>query len=261
MNNYTEYEIDKIKKSCELVSDTLSYIASILKIGIKTIDLDSAAESYINERGGIPAFKGYMGFSNSLCISVNNIAIHGVPNDYIIKENDVVGIDCGIQLDGFYGDSAYTFTMVGDSDYSHLIRETKGALYDGINSAKCGNRTQDIGYAINKRISNAKLGNIKQYTGHGIGRNLHELPRIPNYGHRNMGELLDIGTVIAIEPMVSLGNPDVHTLNDGWSVATKDGSMAAHFEHTIAITNNGTIILTNHDGIESCNNNDIKIIV
>ena len=241
----TKDEIALMSNSCQIVADTLLMLEEHVKPGVKIIDLDSLAEKYIISRGAIPAFKGYMGFPATLCVSVDDEVVHGIPNDRILKEGQIVGIDCGALKNGYYGDHAKTFT-VGDvnSEIQKLVNITKESLLLGISEAKIGNYISDIGYAIQSYAENNGFSVVRELVGHGIGTNLHEEPQVPNYGIPKQGHKIKEGMCIAIEPMINLGEKEIKTDEDGWTIRTQDGKVSAHFEHTIAITNNGPVILS-----------------
>ena len=241
----TKDEIALMSNSCQIVADTLLMLEEYVKPGAKIIDLDSLAEKYIISRGAIPAFKGYMGFPATLCVSVDDEVVHGIPNDRILKEGQIVGIDCGALKNGYYGDHAKTF-IVGDvnSEIHKLVNTTKESLLLGISEAKIGNYISDIGYAIQSYAENNGFSVVRELVGHGIGTNLHEEPQVPNYGIPKQGHKIKEGMCIAIEPMINLGEKEIKTDEDGWTIRTQDGKVSAHFEHTIAITSNGPVILS-----------------
>lgn len=245
----TKDEIELIRKSNLILCKTLAFIASELKIGVTGNYLDKIAEEFIRDNGGVPAFKDYNGFPNSLCISPNEVVVHGIPSDTPFNSGDIVSIDCGVNFDGYYGDSAYTF-MLGDvkEEVVKLCRITQDALYRGIHKARPGKRIGDIGYAIQnftERQHNYSV--VRELVGHGVGKQLHESPEVPNYGRKNSGKRLKEGMVIAIEPMINLGKRRILQSEDGWTISTKDKQPSAHFEHSIAITSGGPDILSDHD--------------
>ena len=229
-------EIEKIRESALVVSQTLGMLASEIKPGITSLFLDNLAETFIHDNLCKPGFKGYNGFPNTLCISINEQVVHGIPNNNPLKDGDIVSIDCGVIKDGFYGDHAYTF-KVGDvgKEVESLLEITKESLYIGIKSLIPGNNVGDIGNSIQNFISKHHYGIVKELVGHGLGRNLHEDPEIPNYGEKGKGVLLREGLVVAIEPMINLGTEKINQLDDGWTIVTLDGKPSAHFEHNIAI--------------------------
>jgi methionyl aminopeptidase len=246
-------EVDLIKESCLLVSQTLEHVAYLLQPGISTKEIDDEAESFILSRGGLPAFKGYRGFPNSLCISVNHEVVHGIPSaEVILKDGDIVSLDCGVLKNGYYGDAAYTFLLGNVSEeIRNLCRATLHSLYKGIQVARVGMRMGDIGYAIQSFIENeCGYGVVRELVGHGIGKSLHEEPVVSNVGRRGTGQMIKSGLVIAIEPMVNLGKKEVAVLEDGWTVVSKDATPSAHYEHTIAIFHEGVVVLSDHTGIE-----------
>ncbi len=248
----TKDEVELIRKSSLLVSDTLALIAGIIKPGITTLELDKRAEEFIRDNGGKPSFLGYRGFPNTLCISVNDMVVHGIPSKNEIKEGDVVSVDCGVFKNGFHGDSAFTF-LIGEValDAVNLARVTKECVYKGIEMAVPGNRIGDISYAIQNYAEQFHgYGVVRELVGHGLGKNLHEEPDVPNFGIRGKGPKLQEGLVIAIEPMINLGTKNVVQENDGWTIRTKDKKISCHFEHTITITLGAADILSNFDNIE-----------
>lgn len=238
-------ELDKMRRAGRVVGETLQICRESVRAGMTTGELDAIAEREIRARGGIPSFKGYRGFPASLCTSLNNEIVHGIPGDTVIKEGDLVKIDCGAIVEGFHGDSACT-VAIGDvsPDAAKLMEATERSLWAGIAEAKLGNRVGDIGAAVQTVAEGAGFSVVREYVGHGVGRALHEDPPIPNYGTTGKGLKLEVGLVIAIEPMINLGHYDTRLLPDGWTVVTADGSLSAHFEHTIAITENGPEVLT-----------------
>ena len=257
----TEEEIELLRLSDLMVSETLALMGQILKPGIKSIDLDKKAEEYIRDNGGIPSFKGYEGFPASLCISVNEAVVHGIPSDYEIKDGDVVSIDCGVYMNGFHGDAAYTFA-VGDveEDIMDLLRATNKGLYLGIEQAVAGNRIGDIGFAIqNYTEKQLGYGVVREMVGHGVGRDLHEKPEVPNYGKRGRGVILKENMTIAIEPMINLGTKSIKVLRDGWTIVTRDGKPSAHFEHSLVVKKGKADLLSDHKIVEESIKNNINI--
>jgi len=230
-------EIEIIRKSALMVSATLAEVAKFLKPGITTLSIDAMAETFIRDNGGIPSFKGYNGFPFSLCISVNEVVVHGFPSDYILKDGDIISVDCGFYRNGYHGDSAYTFA-IGDvkPEVLQLLKVTKESVYRGVAQARDNNRVGDIGFAIENFTSRENNYTVvRELVGHGVGHDLHEDPQVPNYGRRGDGKKLKSGMVIAIEPMINLGAKEVYTLTDGWTVVTTDKKPSAHFEHTTAV--------------------------
>ena len=247
----TKEEIELIQQSSLLVGKTLAEVAKIIRPGIKTIELDKVAETFIRDHKAIPAFKGYNGFPATLCISVNDVVVHGFPGDEILKEGDIVSVDCGTFMNGFYGDSAYTFAVGEVSDEKRLLMErTKESLYLGIKVAKAGNRIGNFGYEVQTYVESFGYGVVRDLVGHGIGTNLHESPEVPNYGRRGDGIMLKPGLVICIEPMINMGTRNVTQDRDGWTIRTADRRPSAHYEHQIAITNKEPLILSSFNEIE-----------
>ena len=236
-------------------------MGEMLKPGVKSIDLDSKAEEFIRDNGGIPSFKGYGGFPASLCISINEEVVHGIPSDYEIKDGDVVSIDCGVYMNGFHGDAAYTFA-VGDveEEVMKLLRATNKSLYLGIEKAIAGNRVGDIGYAIqNFTEKQMGYGVVRDLVGHGVGRELHEKPEVPNFGKRGRGTILKENMTIAIEPMINMGTKYVKVLRDGWTYVTRDGKPSAHYEHSLVVKKGKADLLSDHKIIEESIKNNINI--
>ena len=238
-------EIELLKEAGHIVYLTHQYLRPHIKAGIKTIELNQLAEDFIKSKGATPSFKGYEGFPYTLCISVNDEIVHGFPSDRILKDGDIISIDIGACYKGYHGDSAWTYTVGNAShDAKYLLEHTEKALYEGIKQAKVGNRIGDISYAVEKYATEHNLGVVKELVGHGVGTSVHEAPDVPNYGKKGTGPKIKNGMVIAIEPMLTLGSPDIYILDNDWTVVTADESLSAHFEHTIAITDEGVIILT-----------------
>lgn len=249
----TDEEVEIQRESCLLVSATITEVAKILKPGITTLSLDVMAEQFIRDNGGNPTCKGYHGFPYSLCISINEQVVHGFPSEYIIKEGDIVSIDTVVDKNGFHGDHAYTFIM-GEvaQEVLDLVRITKESLYVGIKQAVAGNRTGDIGYAI-EQYTNGKhgYGVVREMVGHGVGREMHEDPQVPNYGRKGSGKKLIENMVLAIEPMITMGSRQIFTEEDGWTISTEDGLPAVHFEHNVCVKKGAPIILSNYAPIEA----------
>ena len=238
-------EIEHISESAQIVADTLDMLTEKVESGISLMELDTLAEEFIRSRDAIPAFKGYMGFPATLCISVDDEVVHGIPSNKILNNGQIDGIDCGALKNGYYGDSARTFPVGDISDQDKkLIEITQEALYLGINEAVPGNYVSDIGHAIQKFVEPKGYSIVRELVGHGIGTNLHEDPQVPNYGDPGMGVKLKEGMCLAIEPMINRGGKEVYTLDDGWTIKTKDGFNSAHFEHTIAIRKDGPEVLS-----------------
>lgn len=259
----TEEEIELLRAANQLVSATLAEIAKVVKPGVTTLELDALAEQFIRDHGAIPTFKGFPAsfpdtdpFPASICASVNEVVVHGLPTAEPLKDGDIVSIDCGTFLNGFCGDSAYTFCVGEVSDeVKRLLRTTKESLYKGIEAALPNHRIGDIGAAVQSHCEAEGFGVVREFVGHGIGREMHEEPSIPNYGKRGTGKQLKNGLCIAIEPMITLGSPEIGMHPDKWSILTRDRSMAAHFEHTIAIHNGKADILSSFEEIERMEGN------
>ena len=232
-------------QSCHIVAKTLDAIKTMVKPGITTKEIENFADAYIRANNAVPAFKGYRGYPASICASVNNEVIHGIPSDRVLKEGDIMSIDLGVYKDGFYGDAAYTFP-VGKiyPDAERLLRVTEESLYIGIENARPDNRVSDISCSIQRHIESNGFSVVRAFVGHGIGRDLHEEPQIPNFGLPNRGPRLKPGMTLAIEPMVNEGGYEVLILDDGWTAVTMDGKLSAHFEHTILVTSDKPKILT-----------------
>ena len=245
-------EIELIATSCQIVSDTLDMLSDHVKPGVKINDLDKMAEKFIINCGARPAFKGYMGFPATLCVSVDDEVVHGIPNDRILKEGQIVGIDCGAEKDGYFGDHARTFS-VGKitNDKQKLMDITHKSLMLGIAEASPDNFVSDIGYAIQSYVEKYGYSVVRELVGHGIGTELHEEPQITNYCEPKQGYRLREGMCIAIEPMINLGSKEIKTDSDGWTIRTLDGQVSAHFEHTIAITSNGPKILSQRENVNA----------
>ena len=250
----TDEEIEFMRGANRLVGMTLGELSKHIKPGITTLELDRVAEEFIRDHGAIPTFLGYGGFPNSICTSVNEHVVHGIPNNTPLKDGDIISVDCGTNLHGFCGDSAYTF-CVGEVDdkVKKLLRVTKESLYKGIEQAKEGNRIGDIGSTIQNYCEKSGYSVVRELVGHGIGRQMHEAPEVPNYGRRGTGPLINNGMCIAIEPMINMGGKKVVFENDGWTVRTKDRKPSAHFEHTIAIHNGKADILSTFEFIKENN--------
>ena len=241
----SENEINQMRQAGKIVAMTQIALANAIRIGISTLELDNIAEKEIRNQGAIPSFKGYMGFPSSICTSINNEIVHGIPSKRKIQNGDIVSIDVGAIYNGYHSDSAFTIGIGDISDKEKkLIFDTKAALQIGINSAKHSARVGDIGFSIQQYGDQHNYGIVKQYVGHGIGRNLHEEPQVPNYGNQGKGVQLKNGMSIAIEPMFNIGTWETEVLDDDWTVVTTDGSISAHFEDTIVITNSNAQILS-----------------
>lgn len=247
----TEEEINLIKVSAQVLGKAHAEVATWVKPGVTTGKLDAVAEEYIRDNGGIPSFKGFNKFPASLCISVNEVVVHGIPGGYVLKEGDIVSIDCGVKLNGYHSDSAYTYP-VGEvsKEVMNLLTATKKSLYKGIEQAVDGLRIGDIGHAVQSFVEDRGYTVVRELVGHGVGRDLHEAPEVPNYGKRGKGIRLREGMVIAIEPMINLGAKGVVQERDGWTIRTNDRKYSAHFEHTVVVRKGKAEILTTFDYIE-----------
>ncbi|OQY13144.1 MAG: type I methionyl aminopeptidase [Desulfobacteraceae bacterium 4572_19] len=247
----TDEEVEIQRKSSLLVGKTLAEVAKIIKPGITTNELDKVAETFIRDNGAIPGFKGYGGFPATLCISVNEEVVHGIPGNRVLKDGDIVSVDCGTLMNDFYGDSAYTFAIGEvEEEMLLLLERTKQSLYLGIEQAVVGNRVGDIGYAVQKYVEGFGYSVVRDLVGHGVGRNLHEKPEVPNYGRRGSGIKLRNGMCLAIEPMINLGVKDVIQDKDGWTIRTADSKPSAHFEHDIVVRNGKADIMSTFEYIE-----------
>ena len=241
----SEEEIEKMKMACLIVKDVLEEVAQYVRAGNKTKVIDKFVETYIYSHSAKPSFKNYNGFPSSCCVSVNDVVVHGIPGDYVLKSGDVVSVDVGAFMNGFHGDAARTFIVDGaDDEVKKLVKVTERSFYEGLKGAVVGGRLTDISHKIQMYVEKNNFSVIRDFYGHGIGRELHEGPAIPNYGVGGRGVLLKHGMTLAIEPMVAMGKYFVRTLDDGWTTVTSDGSLSAHYENTIAITNDGPVILT-----------------
>lgn len=247
----TPEQIELIRVSSLLVGDTLAEVASHIRPGITTLELDRIAETFIRDHGAVPAFKGYHGFTGSLCISVNAEVVHGIPGKREIREGDVISVDCGVIKDSYVGDSAYTFALGAVTPVARkLIRVTRECLYRAIEKAITGLRIGDISAAVQDHAEENGFGVVRELVGHGVGLKLHEKPEVPNYGKRGTGMVLKPGMVIAIEPMINAGKRNVRQLNDGWTIVTADMQPSAHFEHTVAIGDGKADVLSSFEKIE-----------
>ena len=247
----TEEEIELVRKSSLLVAKTHAEIAGLIKPGITTLALDKIAEEFIRDNGGVPAFKGYGGFPNTLCMSPNDQVVHGIPNDRVLEDGEILSVDCGVVMNGYFGDSAFTYEVGEvDAETKQLLKVTKESLYKGIEQAVSGNRIGDIGYAVQQYAESFGYGVVRELVGHGLGKNLHESPEVPNYGRRGRGVMLKEGLVIAIEPMINMGTRRITQHNDGWTITTNDNKPSAHFEHTIVVRKGKAEILSSFEEIE-----------
>jgi methionyl aminopeptidase len=258
----TRDEIELMRQSNLLVSKTLAHISEQLKVGKSGKKIDKSAEEFIRDHGGRPGFKGYRGFPSTLCMSLNDAVVHGIPSDREFKDTDLVSIDCGVVLNGFFGDAAFSFAFQNvHVDTIKLMRVTRESLYKGIEAAKVGNRVGDISFAIQQyceRVHGYSI--VRELVGHGVGKNLHEDPEVPNFGLKGKGPMLKEGIVLAIEPMVNMGGKAVKQMNDGWTILTRDGKPSAHYEHSVAIRRDGPDILSDHSIIEESIKKNEEII-
>jgi methionyl aminopeptidase len=247
----SDRDIQTIKDSAQILGKVHAEVAARIKPGVKTKELDKIAEEYIRDHHGVPSFKNYGGFPASLCISVNEIVVHGFPGSYELKEGDIISIDCGVLFNGFHSDSAYTYPLEGvKKEVLDLLNRTYDSLYLGIEQAKVGNRIGDIGFVIQNYVEQFGYGVVRELVGHGVGKNLHEDPEVPNYGKRGKGTKIVPGMVFAIEPMINMGTKNVVQERDGWTIRTTDRKPSAHFEHMVAIFENRTEVLTTHEYLE-----------
>ena len=243
-------EIERIAAAGALVAETIAHVGSLIAPGVTTDELDAAADRFIREQRGVPTSEGYKGFPKAICISPNDVVVHGIPGQYQVAEGDLVTIDVGVTLDGYIADSAYTFAVGEiDSEAQRLLDVAQDALAAGIAEARHENRVGDIAHAVQTVVEDAGFSVVRSLVGHGVGRYYHEDPHIPNFGEPGRGPRLSDGMTIAIEPMITAGGPDISIADDGWTISTADGSLAAHFEHTVAITADGPRILTPRIGV------------
>jgi methionyl aminopeptidase len=257
----SEEEVLLIKESAQVLGKAHAEVAKWIKPGITTKQLDKVAEEYIKDHKGQPSFKGYNGFPAALCISLNDVVVHGFPSQYQLREGDIISIDCGVKLNGFHSDSAYTYPVGNiSSEVMNLLKRTKQSLYLGIEQATEGKRVGDVGYAIQSYVERFGYGVVRELVGHGVGRNLHESPEVPNYGKRGQGPKLREGIVIAIEPMITLGKRAVVQEKDGWTIRTTDRKPAAHFEHTVLVRKGKAEILTTFKYIEEVTENTTLMV-
>jgi len=247
----TEDEIELLRESNLMVSKALAEVAKIVAPGVTTAQMDKVAEEFIFDNGGKPGFKGYQGFPNTLCTSVNNQVVHGIPNDKPLEPGDIVSVDCGVFLNGFYGDTAYTF-QIGEvsGEIKKLLETTKESLYKGIEQAIEGKLIGDIGFAVQQHCENQGFSVVREMVGHGLGKNLHEAPEVPNYGKRGRGAKLKTGLVICIEPMINLGRKEIVQENDGWTIRTADKKASAHYELAVAVNKQKADVLSTFKFIE-----------
>ena len=257
----TEAEIAAMKVSATLVSKTLTEVAKVLKAGMTTLQIDKLCAEFVRDHHAIPSFLNYRGYPHTICASVNDVVVHGFPNNAPLKDGDVVSIDMGVILNSWHGDHAYTFVIGEASDaVMRLVRVTKESLYKGIEKAVSGNRVGDISYAIQEYTEKRHgYGVVRELVGHGLGRSLHEDPQVPNYGKRGNGPKLKENSVLAIEPMINMGTKDVYTEEDGWTVRTRDGKPSVHFEHDVCIKKNKALILSDYSIIEAAEQANINL--
>jgi len=248
----TDEEVGLLRESNMLVSRTLAEIASIIRPGVTTLYLDKIAESYILEHGATPAFKGYGGFPNTLCTSVNDEVVHGIPSGYVLKEGDIISVDCGVILNGWYGDSAYTFAVGQISDdVRRLLDYTRASLEEGVKEAVAGNRVGDISFAVQTKAESGGYSVVRELVGHGLGRKLHEPPEVATFGTKGTGPKMEKGLVICIEPMINAGRKETLQMRDGWTIKTADGRPSAHFEYAVAVNKGKADVLTTFEFIEN----------
>jgi methionyl aminopeptidase len=247
----TNEEVELLRESNLLVSRTLAEVAALIKPGITTLELDRIAEIFIRDNGAQPAFKGYAGFPNTLCTSVNDEVVHGIPSGYVLKDGDIISIDCGVVMNGYYGDSAYTFE-VGEVDPAirRLLEFTRISLDEGVKEAVAGNRVGDISFAVQEKAESGGYSVVRELVGHGLGTRLHESPEVPNYGKRGTGAKMAKGLVICIEPMINMGVKETIQMRDGWTIKTADGKPSAHFEYAVAVDKGKADVLTTFKYIE-----------
>lgn len=247
----TEEEIELIRESSLLIGKTFGVLAPMIQPGVTTLQLDKIADEFIRDNGGIPGFLGYNGYPNSICASVNNAVVHGIPSDKPLESGDIVSVDIGVLKNGFFGDSAYTFAVGKISpEVQQLLDVTKKSLQLAIEQAVAGKRIGDIGYAVQQYTESFGFGVVRDLVGHGVGRSLHEAPEVPNYGRRGQGMQLLPGLVLAIEPMINMGTKHVKQLRDGWTIVTADGKPSAHFEHTVVVRKDKAEVLSTFEFIE-----------
>jgi methionyl aminopeptidase len=252
----TDEEVGLLKESNMLVSRTLAEIAASIKPGVTTLYLDSIAESFILDNGATPAFKGYGGFPNTLCTSVNEEVVHGIPSGYVLREGDIISVDCGVILNGWYGDSAFTFPVGAiTEEVRRLLDYTRASLEEGVKEAVIGNRVGDISYAVQNKAESGGYSVVRELVGHGLGRKLHEPPEVANWGRQGTGPKMEKGLVICIEPMINLGKKETLQMRDGWTIKTADGKPSAHFEYAVAVDKGKAQVLTTFEFIDKVLNN------
>jgi methionyl aminopeptidase len=247
----TDEEVGFLRESNLLVSRTLGEIAALIKPGITTLYLDKIAEEFIRDNGAVPGFKGYGGFPGTLCTSVNDEVVHGIPSEYVLKDGDIISVDCGVILNGWYGDSAFTFA-VGEikEDVQRLLDYTRAALEEGVKEAVAGNRIGDISFAVQSKAESGGYTVVRELVGHGLGKKLHEQPEVANWGKKGTGPKMEKGLVICIEPMINAGKKETMQMGDGWTIKTSDGKPSAHFEYAVAVDRGKADVLTTFEYIE-----------
>ncbi len=247
----TDEEVGLLKESNMLVSRTLAEVATHIKPGVTTLYLDRIAEEFIRDHNAVPAFKGYGGFPNTLCTSVNDEVVHGIPSGYELKEGDIISVDCGATLNGWVGDSAFTFA-VGEikEEVRRLLDFTRASLEEGVKAAIAGNRVGDVSFAVQSKAESGGYSVVRELVGHGIGKKMHEPPEVPNFGRKGTGPKMEKGLVICIEPMINLGRKETLQMSDGWTIKTADGKPSAHFEYAVAVSKGKADVLTTFDFIE-----------
>lgn len=254
----TEEEIEILRESSLLVGKTLAEVARLIQPGVTTLQLDKVAEEYIRDHGAVPGFFGYNGYPNTLCTSVNEQVVHGIPNDTPVSEGSIISVDCGVLMNGYYGDSAFTFSIGEISEaVANLLKVTRECLDLAVENAVAGKRMGDIGNACQSHAENAGYGVVRELVGHGLGTELHEAPEVPNYGRRGSGLKLKEGMVLAIEPMINMGGREVMQLDDGWTIVTRDGRPSAHFEHDVVVRSGKAEVLSTFEYIEEVLNEKI----
>jgi methionyl aminopeptidase len=252
----TDEEVGFLRESNLLVSRTLGEIAGLIKPGITTLYLDKIAEEFIRDNGAVPGFKGYGGFPGTLCTSVNDEVVHGIPSEYVLKEGDIISVDCGVILNGWYGDSAYTFAVGRISEeVQRLLDYTLAALEEGVREAVAGNRVGDISFAVQSKAESGGYSVVRELVGHGLGKKLHEQPEVANWGKQGSGPKMEKGLVICIEPMINAGRKETIQMSDGWTIKTADGKPSAHFEYAVAVDRGRADVLTTFEYIEKVLNN------
>jgi len=247
----TAEEVELLRASNQLVSRTLAVLAEKIQPGVSTLELDNLAEEYILDNGAVPGFKGYNNFPKTLCTSVNDEVVHGIPSKYVLKDGDIISIDCGVILKGYYGDSAFTFEVGEvDKEIVKLLENTRSSLEKGVKEAVSGNRIGDVSNAVQTKAESGGYSVVRELVGHGLGKLLHEAPEVPNYGKRGRGTRMKEGLVICIEPMINLGTRNVRQMQDGWTIKTVDGKPSAHFEYAVAVGKEKADVLTTFEFID-----------